>query len=99
MKFLIESTDTPRSADVKKMELLVPPPGINEYRRFFNHREVEQSQGEIDEDSGQPVPVLVPCADYVAVQNPVEPTDEEWRECLTEVGYTAEKIDLILAGE
>ena len=99
MKFLIESTDTPRSADVKKMELPVPAPGINEYRRFFNHREVEQSQGGTDGDSEQPVTVLVPCADYVAVQNPVEPTDEEWTECLTENGYTAEKIALILAGE
>lgn len=95
--FLNESTDIPRGIDVKKMTLPVPKPGIDEYRRYFNHRikEVEKT----DVDNEEHVTEEIPCADFVAVQADHEPTDEEWRSVLTEQGYTDERIDVILSGE
>ena len=97
VKFLGVSTDMPREKEVKTMILPVPQPGINEYRRLYNHREVEQE--ETAEDNEQRAIVAVPCADFVAVQADHEPTVEEWRTVLSENGFTDEQIDVILAGE
>lgn len=97
VKFLGVSTDMPREKEVKTMKLPVPQPGIDEYRRFYNHREVEQE--ETEEDNEQRAIVAVPCADFVAVQADHEPTVEEWRTVLSENGFTDEQIDVILAGE
>lgn len=79
------------------MKLPVPQPGIDEYRRFYNHREVELE--ETAEDNGQRAIVAVPCADFVAVQADHEPTEEEWENVLSENGFEKEQIDIILAGE
>lgn len=95
--FLNESTDMPRSIEVKEMTLPVPHPGMNEYRRYFNHRIIEQEKTE--EDSEQHVTEEIPCADFVAVQADHEPTNEEWREILSENGYSEERITLILSKE
>lgn len=97
LKFFGASTDMPREIEVKRMKLSVPQPGIDEYRRFYNHREVEQE--ETTEDKEQRAIVLIPSADFVAVQADHEPTDEEWRTVLSENGFTKEQIDVILAGE
>lgn len=97
VKFLGVSTDMPREAEVKTMKLPVPQPGIDEYRRFYNHREVEQE--ETAEGNEQRAIVAVPCADFVAIQADHEPTNEEWRTVLSENGFTDEQIDVILAGE
>ena len=102
MKFLNASTDSPRAKDVKRMRLPLPNPGTDEYRLFYNHRDVEHEEpGEIDEATGQPAiaTVLVPTADYVAASCDHEPTDAEWTECLTGAGYSAKEIKAILKGE
>lgn len=99
MKFLEESTDTPREADVLKLELPVPNPGTNEYRRYFNHRTVQQSQNETIDGNTMEKQTTVPCADYVAVLNDHEPTDDEWTTILSANGYTADQITAILKGE
>jgi hypothetical protein len=101
VKFLTASTDSPRGAEVKKMTLPVPNPQENEYRRFYNHRDEESEEVKTDEDSGEPVvvSVTIPVADYVSVQADHEPTDEEWREVLSENGFSDEEIDKILLGD
>lgn len=97
MMFLNELTDIPRGIEVKKMTLPVPNPGMNEYRRYFNHRTIEQER--IEEGNEQHVTEEIPCADFVAVQADHEPTDEEWRDVLSENGYSEERITTILIGE
>jgi hypothetical protein len=43
--------------------------------------------------------VAVPCADFVAIQADHEPTADEWKNILSENGFTEEQIDVILADE
>jgi hypothetical protein len=43
--------------------------------------------------------VTIPVADYVSVQADHEPSDEEWREALSENGFSDEEIDKILLGD
>lgn len=76
VKFLTASTECPREAGVKELMLPVPDPGMNEYRRYYNHRmRVSESEsGNIEE----------PCADYVAVISDHNPTEEEWSLILSE---------------
>ena len=99
VKFLCASTDMPRSAEVKKMTLPVPQPEQNEYRRFYNHRNVEEDQVTTDVETGEPVTksVSIPVADFVAVQADHEPTTEEWTTVLLENGFTEEDAQTILA--
>ena len=99
MKFLNESTDTPREKDVMKLELRVPDPGTNEYRRYFNHRTVQQSQNDTVDGNTTENQITVPCADYVAVLSDHEPTEDEWTAVLSANGYTADQITAILKGE
>jgi hypothetical protein len=99
MKFLNESTDTPREKDVMKLELRVPDPGTNEYRRYFNHRTVQQSQNDTVDGNTTEKQITVPCADYVAVLSDHDPTDDEWTAVLSANGYTADQITAILKGE
>lgn len=99
VKFLCASTDMPRSAEVKKMTLPVPQPEQNEYRRFYNHRNVEEDQVTTDVETGEPVikSVSIPVADFVAVQADHEPTTEEWTSVLLENGFKEEDVQTILA--
>ena len=99
MKYLEESTDTPRTADVLDMELPLPQPGVTEHRKYFNHRTVEQERAETDAETGEQSceKVEVPCADYVSVACDHVPSDEEWTECLASNGYDSERIGLILS--
>ena len=107
MKFLEQATESPVALDVKEKELPLPEPGVNEHRKYFNHREEEREEygndgfaGNVGDssESGDKKVVKVPVADYVAAANATTPTDEEWTECLTAAGYDSEQIAVILSG-
>lgn len=104
MKFLEQATESPVALDMNEKELPLPEPGINEHRKYFNHREEEReesnNEGAADSDGSakERKIVKVPVADYVAAANPTTPTDEEWTECLTAAGYDIEQIGVILSG-
>lgn len=82
----------------------LPEPGINEHRKYFNHREEEReesnNEGAADSDGSakERKVVKVPVADYVSAANATTPTNEEWTECLHEAGYDSEQIAVILRG-
>ena len=98
MKFLSASTDAPRARDCKRQMLATVSPYESEYRIYFNHRDEERTDSMMmGEDTEEPQTVLVPTADFVAVQADHEPTDEEWRMVLAEQGYTEEQITAILS--
>ena len=95
MKFLERATESPIALDMNEKELPLPEPGINEHRKYFNHRTVERTEIEAD---GQESTVMVPVADYVSAANATTPTNEEWTECLHGAGYDSEQIAVILRG-
>ena len=103
MKFIEQQTESPVALDLKEKELPLPEPGVNEHRRYFNHREEEREEtpnGEatvLGDSVAEPRLVKVPVADYVAAANSTIPTDEEWTECLASAGYDSEQIAVILA--
>lgn len=82
----------------------LPEPGINEHRKYFNHREEEReesnNEGAADSDGSakERNVVKVPVADYVSAANATTPTNEEWTECLHGAGYDSEQIAVILRG-
>ena len=82
----------------------LPEPGINEHRKYFNHREEEReesnNEGAANSDGSakERKVVKVPVADYVSAANATTPTNEEWTECLHEAGYDSEQIAVILRG-
>ena len=104
MKFIEQQTESPVALDLNKKELPLPEPGVNEHRRYFNHREEEREEppnGEatvLGDSVAEPRLVKIPVADYVAAAHPTIPTDEEWTECLTSAGYDSEQIAVILSG-
>ena len=87
---------------MKEKELPLPEPGINEHRKYFNHREEEREEGgnegasETDGSASERKVVKVPVADYVSAANATTPTNEEWTECLHGAGYDSEQIAVIL---
>lgn len=89
---------------MNEKELPLPEPGINEHRKYFNHREEEReesnNEGAADSDGSakERKVVKVPVADYVSAANATTPTKEEWTECLSEAGYDSEQIAVILRG-
>ena len=82
----------------------LPEPGINEHRKYFNHREEEReesnNEGAADSDGSakERKIVKVPVADYVSAANATTLTNEEWTECLHGAGYDSEQIAVILRG-
>ena len=82
----------------------LPEPGINEHRKYFNHREEEReesnNEGAANSDGSakERKVVKVPVADYVSAANATTPTNEEWTECLHGAGYDSEQIAVILRG-
>ena len=82
----------------------LPEPGINEHRKYFNHREEEReesnNEGAADSDGSAKERKVVkePVADYVSAANATTPTNEEWTECLHGAGYDSEQIAVILRG-
>ena len=105
MRFLEQATESPIALDMNEKELPLPEPGINEHRKYFNHREEEReesnNEGAADSDgsASERKVVKVPVADYVSAANATTPTNEEWTECLHEVGYDSEQIAVILRGD
>ena len=95
MRFLEQATESPIALDMNEKELPLPEPGINEHRKYFNHRSEERTEIEPD---GQESTVMVPVADYVSAANATTPTNEEWTECLHGAGYDSEQIAVILSG-
>ena len=95
MKFIEQATESPIALDMNEKELPLPEPGINEHRKYFNHRTFERTEIEAD---GQESIVIVPVADYVSAANATIPNDEEWTACLSEAGYGSEQIAVILSG-
>lgn len=95
MKFIEQATESPIALDMNEKELPLPEPGINEHRKYFNHRSEERTEIEAD---GQESTVMVPVADYVSAANATTPTNEEWTECLHGAGYDSEQIAVILRG-
>lgn len=95
MKFIEQATESPIALDMNEKELPLPEPGINEHRKYFNHRSEERTEIEAD---GQESTVMVPVADYVSAANATTPTKEEWTECLHGAGYDSEQIAVILRG-
>lgn len=89
---------------MNEKELPLPEPGINEHRKYFNHREEEReesnNEGAADSDASakERKVVKVTVADYVSAANATTPTDDEWTECLSEAGYDSEQIAVILIG-
>jgi hypothetical protein len=89
---------------MNEKELPLPEPGINEHRKYFNHREEEReesnNEGAADSDGSakERKVVKVPVDDYVSAANATTPTNEEWTECLHEAGYDSEQIAVILRG-
>lgn len=92
VKFLTASTECPREASVKELTLPVPQPGMNEYRKYYNHRTEDRN-----DFSGENTTVIqVPVADFVSVISDHIPTQEEWRNTLLSVGYTESQVIVIL---
>ena len=104
MRFLEQATESPIALDMKEKELPLPEPGVNEHRKYFNHREEEReesnNEGAADSDGSakERKVVKVPVADYVSAANATTPTNEEWTECLHGAGYDSEQIAVILRG-
>ena len=104
MRFLEQATESPIALDMNEKELPLPEPGINEHRKYFNHREEEREEGgnegaaDSDGSASERKIVTVPVADYVSAANATIPTDEEWTACLSEAGYGSEQIAVILRG-
>ena len=104
MKFIEQATESPIALDMNEKELPLPEPGINEHRKYFNHREEEREEGnnegasDSDGSASERKVVKVPVADYVSAANATTPTNEEWTECLHGAGYDSEQIAVILSG-
>lgn len=104
MRFLEQATESPIALDMNEKELPLPEPGINEHRKYFNHREEEREESNnegaanSDGSASELKVVKVPVADYVSAANATTPTNEEWTECLHGAGYDSEQIAVILRG-
>ena len=104
MKFLEKQTESPVALYMNEKELPLPEPGINEHRKYFNHREEEREEGgnegaaDSDGSAKERKVAKVPVADYVSAANATTPTNEEWTECLHGAGYDSEQIAVILRG-
>ena len=104
MRFIEHATERPIALDMNEKELPLPEPGINEHRKYFNHREEEREEGgneggsDTDGRAKERKVVKVPVADYVSAANATTPTNEEWTECLHGAGYDSEQIAVILSG-
>ena len=91
MEYLGKYTDSPRTAEQGKTQVLPRPnPGENEYRVYFNYREETR-----EDESGI---YNVPVADFVSCISEVEMTFESWVNLLVCNGFTQEQINNILYG-
>ena len=89
MKYLGQFTDSPRTEEQRKRQILPRPnPGENEHRVYFNFREETRA---LEEEH-----FTVPVADFVSCLSEQEPTNEDWENLLKKNGFTQSQIDNIL---
>ena len=89
MKYIGQYTDSPRTAEQGKTQILLRPnPGENEYRVYFNYRE-ETREDELGTYN-------VPVADFVSCISEIEMTTESWTNLLLVNGFIQEQINNIL---
>ena len=91
MRYIGKYTDSPRTAEQGKAQILLRPnPGENEYRVYFNYREETRE----DENGAYNVPV----ADFVSCISEIEMTTESWTNLLLANEFTQEQINNIFYG-
>lgn len=91
MKYLGENTDSPRTLEQGKKQVLPRSnPGDNEYRVYFNFRDEPR-----EDESGT---YNVPVADFVSCISEAEMTLDNWANLLLANGFTQEQINTILYG-
>ena len=89
MEYLGKYTDSPRTAEQGKRQILPRPnPGENEHRVYFNFREETRVFDEVEE--------VIPVADFVSCLSNQVPTSEDWENLLKDNGFTQSQIDNIL---
>ncbi len=99
MKFLTESTDTPHTSGVRKEKLPLPKPGVDEYRRYWNEHQVTRQQYQTEDDKMRVMDVTEITASFVAASCEHEPTITEWKQCLSNAGYTEDQIIEIIGND
>lgn len=93
MKFLALSEDMPRIKEQGvRVEMPRPNPGVHEHRLYFDFETREVILTENDVQTAE----LVPVAKYVSVLASSVPTDQQWAEVLTGIGFGQSKINEIL---
>lgn len=89
MEYLGKYTDSPRTAEQSKKQVLQRPrQGKDEHRIYFNYREETRDLEGIEE--------VIPVADFVSCLSNNVPTDEDWENLLKDNGFTQGQIDNIL---
>ena len=89
MEYLGKYTDSPRTAEQGKTQVLSRPrQGKDEHRVYFNFREETQVLEEVE--------YVVPVAEFVSCLSYTEPTNEQWGNLLSVNGFTQSQIDNIL---
>ena len=89
MEYLGKYTDSPRTAEQGKTQVLPRPKnGKDEHRIYFNFREETRISEDVEE--------VIPVADFVSCLSHNVPTDEDWENLLKDNGFTQSQIDNIL---
>ena len=89
MEYLGKYTDSPRTAEQGKTQVLPRPKnGKDEHRIYFNFREETRIFDEVGE--------VIPVADFVSCLSDTEITSEDWENLLKDNGFTQGQIDNIL---
>lgn len=89
MEYLGKYTDSPRTAEQGKTQVLPRPKnGKDEHRIYFNFREETRVFEEVEE--------VIPVADFVSCLSGQEPTTAEWDKLLKDNGFSQSQIDNIL---
>lgn len=89
MEYLGKYTDSPRTAEQGKTQVLPRPKnGKDEHRIYFNFREETRVFEEVEE--------VIPVADFVSCLSDNQPTNEDWENLLKDNGFSQSQIDNIL---
>ncbi len=89
MEYLGKYTDSPRTAEQGKTQVLPRPKnGKDEHRIYFNFREETRIFEDVEE--------VIPVADFVSCLSDNQPTNEDWENLLKDNGFSQSQIDNIL---
>ncbi len=89
MEYLGKYTDSPRTAEQGKTQVLPRPKnGKDEHRIYFNFREETRVFEDVEE--------VIPVADFVSCLSDNQPTNEDWENLLKDNGFSQSQIDNIL---